>query len=95
MCKNCTYGFIEFSKIETKLYNLDVILAVGYRVNTKKGTIFRKWANKILKDYLMKGYVIDESKLYHIGASVKDLGKKIFSIIESDSNMIPNLLKSL
>ena len=39
--------------------------------------------------------IIDKNKLYHIGASVKDLGKKIFSIIESNSNMILNLLKSL
>ena len=41
------------------IYNLDVIIAVGYKVNSKRGTIFRKWANKVLKEYLLKGYVID------------------------------------
>ncbi len=44
-------------------YNLDVIIAVGYRVNSKRGTIFRKWANKVLKEYLLKGYVINENRV--------------------------------
>ena len=39
-----------------KFYNLDVIISVGYRVKSKRGTQFRIWANKILKDYLLKGY---------------------------------------
>ncbi len=43
----------------TKLYNLDVIISVGYRVKSKAGTQFRIWANKILKDYLLKGYAIN------------------------------------
>ena len=44
----------------TKYYNLDAILSVGYRVNSKNATKFRQWANKILKDYLMKGYAMNE-----------------------------------
>ena len=44
-------------------YNLDVILSVGYRVNSKRGTQFRIWANKVLKDYLVKGYAINERRL--------------------------------
>lgn len=44
-------------------YNLDIIIAVGYRVNSKKGTEFRIWANKILKDYLIKGYSINNKRL--------------------------------
>lgn len=43
----------------TKLYNLDVIISVGYRVKSKRGTQFRIWANSILKEYLMKGYVLN------------------------------------
>ena len=42
---------------KAKIYNLDMILSVGYRVNSKKGIVFRKWANKVLKDYMIKGYV--------------------------------------
>lgn len=46
-----------------KLYNLDAILSVGYRVNSKRDTQFRIWANSILKDYLIKGYSINEKRL--------------------------------
>ncbi|MCR5348077.1 MAG: virulence RhuM family protein [Bacilli bacterium] len=44
------------------LYNLDVIISVGYRVKSKNGIIFRKWASEILKDYLLKGYVVSSSR---------------------------------
>ena len=44
-------------------YNLDVIISVGYRVKSKNGVAFRKWANKILKDYLIKGYAVNEKRL--------------------------------
>ena len=45
-------------------YNLDVIISVDYRVKSKNGIIFRKWVNKILKDYLIKGYAINEKGKY-------------------------------
>ena len=50
-------------KYKTKFYNLDVILSVGYRVNSKQATQFRIWANKILKDYLIKGYAVNQKRL--------------------------------
>ena len=46
-----------------KYYNLDMIISIGYRINSKIGIIFRKWANKILKDYLFKGYIINERRV--------------------------------
>lgn len=48
---------------KTKIYNLDVIISVGYRVNSKKATQFRIWANKVLKEYLIKGYALNKDKL--------------------------------
>ena len=48
---------------ELEFYNLDAIIAVGYRVNSKKATKFRIWATKILKDYMIKGFVIDVDKM--------------------------------
>lgn len=54
----------------TEHYNLDVIISVGYRVKSKRGTQFRMWANKILKDYLIKGYVINEKKLKEQSQSI-------------------------
>ena len=48
---------------EIKMYNLDIIIYVGYRVNSSKAQIFRKWSNKVLKEYLLKGYVINENRV--------------------------------
>ena len=45
-----------------KYYNLDMIISIGYRVNSKKGIEFRKWANKVLKDYLLQGYIINKER---------------------------------
>ena len=42
------------------MYNLDMIISVGYRVNSKRGVKFRQWANKVIKDYLIKGYAVNE-----------------------------------
>ena len=44
---------------KTKVYNLDAILSVGYRVNSKNATLFRRWANSVLKDYMLKGYSLN------------------------------------
>lgn len=52
-------------------YNLDVILSVGYRVKSKNGILFRRWANKVLKDYLIKGYVVNERRLECLEKTVK------------------------
>lgn len=53
------------------LYNLDVIISVGYRVKSQNGIIFRKWANKILKDYMIKGYAINQRRLDYLEKTVK------------------------
>ena len=47
----------------TKLYNLDAILAVGYRVRSPRGVQFRRWASTVLKEYLIKGFVMDDERL--------------------------------
>ena len=88
---------------DVEYYNLDVIISVGYRVKSKQGTQFRIWANKVLKDYLLKGYSLNkrmnriednvdgirkkvEEIVYHIGASLKDLGKKWFAFSKMDKS---------
>lgn len=45
---------------KTKVYNLDAILSIGYRVNSKNATLFRRWANSVLKEYMLKGYSINQ-----------------------------------
>ena len=60
-------------------YNLDMIISVGYRVKSKNGIAFRKWANKILKDYLLKGYAINQKRLEYLEKTVKliDIANRI------------------
>ena len=50
-------------------YNLDAIIAVGYRINSKKATEFRIWATKVLKDYMVKGFVLDDERIKNNGKS--------------------------
>ncbi len=62
---------------KVKFYNLDVIISVGYRVNSGKGTQFRIWANKVLKDYLIKGYTINEKKVEQQGKQLDELKQTV------------------
>ena len=65
------FGNSEFSVKPTNYYNLDIIISVGYRVKSKNGVIFRKWANKILKDYMIKGYAVNQNRLEYLEKTVK------------------------
>ena len=56
---------------ELDYYSLDVIISVGYRVKSKNGVIFRKWANKVLKDYLLKGYAVNKKRLDYLEKTIK------------------------
>ena len=57
------YTAADGKTYKTKFYNLDAILSVGYRVNSRNATLFRQWANKVLKEYLLKGYSINQRLL--------------------------------
>ena len=86
-------------------YNLDMIISVGYRVNSKRGVIFRKWANKVLKDYLLKGYAVNQKRLEYLEKTIKLIdiagrmdtelktaeAKEIIKVINNYSNAL-NLL---
>ena len=52
-------------------YNLDMIISVGYRVNSKQGIIFRKLSNKVLKDYMIKGYAVNQKRLEYLEKTIK------------------------
>ena len=74
--ENSVCSFFEHTaddgkKYKVQYYNLDMIISVGYRVNSKRGIIFRKWATKILKDYLLKGYVVNQKRLEYLEKTVK------------------------
>lgn len=67
-------------------YNLDVVISVGYRVKSKNGIIFRKWANKVLKDYMIKGYAINQKRLDYLEKTVKliDIANRIDTQLSGD-----------
>ena len=73
-------------KYNVQYYNLDMIISVGYRVNSKKGILFRKWANKVLKDYILKGYAINEKRLKYLEKTVKliDIANRIDERLENN-----------
>lgn len=71
---------------DIEYYNLDMIISIGYRVKSQNGVIFRKWANKILKDYLLKGYVVNQKKLEYLEKTIKliDIAGRIDEKLSGD-----------
>jgi len=80
------FGKTEFSTKPTNYYNLEMIIAVGYRVKSNRGTQFRIWANGILKNYLVKGYNLDVERFKNNGGGVyfEDVLEKIRDIRSSE-----------
>lgn len=74
-------------------YNLDMIISVGYRVKSQNGVIFRRWANNILKDYMLKGYAINQKRLEYLEKTVKliDIASRIDS--ELNGNEAQEIIK--
>ena len=73
------HGAIKGKTQETtvKYYNLDVIISVGYRINSKRGTQFRQWATQRLKDYLVKGYTLNEKRLSQLLQNMQQLEQAV------------------
>ena len=65
-----------------KIYNLDMILSVGYRVNSKRGIAFRRWANSVLKKYVIQGYAINEKRLQALERTVDIIGADCFDMTD-------------
>ena len=67
-------------------YNLDMIISVGYRVKSKNGILFRQWANKILKDYMLKGYAVNQRRLEYLEKTIKliDIANRIDDKLEDN-----------
>lgn len=95
------HGAIE-NKTQTHMvefYNLDVIISVGYRVKSKRGVEFRKWANSVLKQYILQGYAVNSHRIAQLGEVIKIMkrtedsldGKQILSVIEKYSDALEML----
>ena len=82
------HGAIE-GKTQTHMvdyYNLDMIISIGYRVKSNQGVVFRKWANKVLKDYMLKGYAVNQRRLEYLEKTIKliDIANRIDDRLEND-----------
>ncbi len=80
-------------------YNLDVIISVGYRVKSKRGIAFRKWANDVLKKYIIKGYAVNDNRIAQLNEVIRVMkraehsldAKQILSVIEKFSTALDML----
>jgi len=90
VCKDSLLTASDGKKYNTKFYNLDVIISVGYRVKSMRGTQFRIWANRILRDYLLKGHAINH-RLEKVENDVFSIKEKVNSIeFQLNTNLPPN-----
>ena len=79
-----------------RVYNLDMILSVGYRVNSKRGIEFRKWANNVLKEYIFRGYTVNDNRMKQLGEVVRLMkrtqesldSKQVLTVIENYSKAL-------
>lgn len=76
-----------------KIYNLDMIISVGYRVKSQRGIIFRRWANKILKDYLIQGYSINNKRLEKLNKVIDIQNKMLASALNIDNYELSEVIK--
>ncbi len=82
------FGNSEFSTKPTNYYNLDVIISVGYRVKSLRGTQFRQWATKRLREYIIKGFTMDDERLKQGGGRYfRELLQRIRDIRSSERNL--------
>ena len=80
----------------TEYYNLDVIISVGYRVKSKRGVEFRRWANSVLKQYILKGYAVNDNRIKQLGDVIRIMkrteseldSQQVLSVIERYSSAL-------
>ena len=81
-------GKTDFSTKPTNYYNLDVIISVGYRVKSLRGVVFRKWATSVLKQYMLKGYAIEPSRVLVTPENYMNLANVVNRIDSTQSELI-------
>ena len=81
-------------KRKVKLYNLDMIISVGYRVKSKRGITFRRWANRILRDYLIQGYALNQKRLDTLNRVIEVQNKMLASTLDIDSSELEDVIKT-
>lgn len=94
VCSYFEHTASDGKKYTVQYYNLDMILAVGYRVKSPNGIIFRKWASSILKDYMIKGYALNQKRLEALNRTVEIQSRIIASTLEIDEKEVLNVINA-
>ena len=76
-----------------KIYNLDMIISVGYRVKSQRGIVFRKWANKVLKEYLIKGYSVNEKRLQLLNKTIEVQNRMLASSLNVEQGALTSVIE--
>ena len=77
VCRKFRHTGKDGKSYEVQYYNLDVIISVGYRIKSKRGTQFRQWATQRLKDHLVKGYTLNEKRLQQVVQNMQQLEQAV------------------
>ncbi len=92
--ENAHMGSLGVQKYSNKIYSLDMILAVGYRVKSSNGIIFRKWATSILKDYMIKGYAVNKKRLEILNKTVEIQSRMLAAAYELDKKELLDVIEA-
>ena len=92
--ENAHMGTLGVQRYSYKLYNLDMIISVGYRVKSQRGIIFRRWANKVLKEYLIQGYSINKKRLEKLNKVIDIQNKMLASALNIDNYELSEVIKT-
>ena len=84
----------RISNVEINYYNLDVIISVGYRVKSQNGIIFRKWATSILKDYMIKGFAVNEKRLEALDKTIQIQSRMLASALNIEEKEVLNVVEA-
>ena len=87
-------GKDRISNVEINYYNLDVIISVGYRVKSQNGIIFRKWATSILKDYMIKGFTVNEKRLEALDKTIQIQSRMLASALNIEEKEVLNVVEA-
>ena len=88
VCKDFLLTAKDGKSYKTKYYNLDIIISVGYRVKSKQGTEFRKWATNLLKNHLKNGYTINEKRLEQLQQTIELISNKQIANIDEAKGLL-------
>lgn len=97
--KNSVCSYFEHTASDgktykTQYYNLDMIISVGYRVNSKQGILFRKWATSILKDYMIKGYAVNQKRLDVLNKTIAIQSRMLASTLNIEEKEVLNVIEA-